>query len=89
MIQPRASDEMVMRVGWLRVGVKMVDGSLERPGATLFLCHELCHSAASDGDQGELGGDKEKEAIWPTSRRCQKSCDVDPDAVSRGHRHLA
>ena len=46
-------------LGGCEVGVKMVDGSLERPGATLSLCHELCHPAAPDGDQGELGGDKE------------------------------
>ena len=58
-------------LGGCEVGVKMVDGSLERPGATLFLFHELCHSAAPDGDQGELGGDK--EAIWPTSRRIARS----------------
>src|SRR6516225_1580497 len=58
-------------LGGCEVGVKMVDGSLERPGATLLLFHELCHSAAPDGDQGELGGDK--EAIWPTSRRIARS----------------
>src|SRR5262249_39756362 len=58
-------------LGGCEVGVKMVDGSLERPGATLSLCHELCHPAAPDGDQGELGGDK--EAICPTSRRIARS----------------